>query len=380
MSAGDHHESLFGINEPTRLTALSDSYALAINTLQTVGSQMATDDIGASLFGSNVLIRLVALGDGSHAVAMSTQAVGSTRAPNDKAMSILGTNIPIRLVSLGDGTHAIATAAAVVPRPAGDVVISLWGINEPSRLVALGDGTFALATTDYGSLVKGVFGSNLVLYLPMTETSGTTALDNSTTGANGTYGAGVTLANDPGAGPTMGRAPFFHGAATNLITFPAASLTALNSAWNPDEFTASCWLKMDKATDWASASQFLVFVIGADNNNKYLVFKLSANTMQYLSARGGSSTSRNRSTSELVWIHAGLTASKSANIYRAYYNGIQVGVDQALAGTWAGALASSFTQIGAQNGALNWFGNLQHLAIGKAALSAASMAQLAVAA
>lgn len=239
-------------------------------------------------------------------------------------------------------------------------------------------GIFPGKGNNYSDKVKTIFGANLVGYWPLNESSGVTANDRSTTGANGVFNS-VTVGNASGPGSTMTPAPTFDGINDN-VTWGAGPLAALDAAWSHEELTISLWFKMDTIGHWNDGNLYVCLIIGADNNNRYLLYKSGANSLTILAVRGGSSISRTRSGSnELTWIHLAITASKSSNILRLFWQGAQVGLDQTLPGIWAGALASPATQIGSASGASFFPGNICQLVIAKRAATPAEVAQLAIA-
>jgi hypothetical protein len=93
---------------------------------------------------------------------------------------------------------------------------------------------------------RNTLATSPLAYWPLTDTSGTPAVNASTGGAtyNGTYTNGPVLADVAGPGASMGRAPLSSTALNDFVQLPA---TALNSAWNPAEFTIAAGCKVSAA-------------------------------------------------------------------------------------------------------------------------------------
>lgn len=74
-----------------------------------------------------------------------------------------------------------------------------------------------------------------------------------------------------------------------------------------------------------------------------------------------------------------MTVSKVANEMKAYVNGVQIGATQAVAGTWAGSLASTQVCWGAENTSPGtpFTGYLAHMVTFARALTGAEVTTLA---
>jgi hypothetical protein len=197
---------------------------------------------------------------------------------------------------------------------------------------------------------------------------------------NGTYTNGPVLANVAGPGASMGRAPKFDGI-DDFVQLPAS---ALDSVWNPAEFTIALWCKVVNAGVWGSGVTYVLATFGAGNLVKFIIFKnASNNTLTFAAYLDGTATpllNVNQTTSTTAWFHAAITASKSGNAIKAYFNGVQVGSTAAYgSATWSGALATAWCTVSSQNGNFYWPGWLAHAALYTRALSAAEVLTLATA-
>lgn len=238
-----------------------------------------------------------------------------------------------------------------------------------ARLLLLGTG--------YGQRLARL--GSLGLVLPLGEASGTTALDATSSGRDGTYsGTGITLAQLAGPGNSMGRAPLFDGAAGQL-TFGAGALTSLNTAFNPGLFTVAAWVWMGSAA-LADANPYVAFTVGGDAINRVMLQKLGASNLGGVLIAGGVTVAQlSAVVSANTWVHLALTGNLAATRARVFVNGVQVSTDQTYTATWAGALASSFTQIGSYTSLLWWPGNIAWAMMARREYTPAEIRQLATA-
>lgn len=228
----------------------------------------------------------------------------------------------------------------------------------------------------YSQKVKSLFGSSLIGYWPLWETSGTDVLDISGNGRNGTYIA-TTLANL--VGPFESNlAPYFDG--TAYANLQSASLAA---AFSGLEGTLSLLMRPAEAvpTD-LTARDFARF--GVNTNNRVYIQKAASNRYLYtFTCKAGATTYTVSTPNDYItsnfagWMHVAITWSRSNGRMRAYLNGIQVGTDQAVAVDWSGALALSLLGASAATPTDPLIGWLAHVALGNAELSATAIASLA---
>lgn len=224
----------------------------------------------------------------------------------------------------------------------------------------------------YWRRVLSVAGDALIGYWPLWEPSDVVAFDLAGYQRNAAYTA-VTL-NQPGMGDGS-ACPSFDGS-TSFCNIYSAGFAA---AFNNQEVTVLAWCKMPSAalTDGVTRR---ALNIGADSNNVVRISKPNTNNNLSVSyvAGGTNKVVTKASVTTTDWFHIGLTASKSADQVKMYYNGIQDGSTLTALGVWAGALASTLTVIGAGSTvpAAPWNGWIVHLGVWARALSAAEVAEL----
>lgn len=214
-----------------------------------------------------------------------------------------------------------------------------------------------------------------IAYWPQAEPSGTTIVDESGNGRNGTY-VGVTL-GQPGIGD--GRTAAGYDGVTSYGNIYSASLAG---AWNGQELTISTGVRITDAGIWADVLSHRFVYISVDANNRVYLEKqgIPGNLLCAYVAGGTLKAVSWASGSPTTWLHVAITASKTADQMKFYVNGAQVGTTQTGLGTWVGALASTLCCIGAQNTTPTnaHKGVAAHTAIFNRALSAAEIASLAV--
>lgn len=217
----------------------------------------------------------------------------------------------------------------------------------------------------FDQFVIATFGSNLLSYLKLDETSGTVAADASGNSRTGAY-TGVTLNNTALPPNLTGNAPLFDNADTEYVNWYTASLAA---AFSGAAGTLAGFAKVYDANVWTDATPRYFVFIRADANNIIYVGRTATNNQvrfQYTATTNKFVTdvSLNGSLSWFMWA---ITWDKNAGTsgeVKAFLNGAQVGTTQTSLGTWAGAPASTFTLIGnstqanANNGMKGWLGHV----------------------
>lgn len=231
--------------------------------------------------------------------------------------------------------------------------------------------------TSISSRISATQAASLIAYWQLAETSGTTIVDSSPTGAGGAYSGSVSL-NQSGAGDGS-PSVLFSGGFGNLT----AGLTALNAAFVNTVGTLFAWCKITNSGIWTDGLVHVVAELGADVNNRVLVFKDTTNgrvTFNHIS--GGTTKSVNfASSSPLTFFSVGITWDKVADQVKAYFNGAQVGTTQTGLGVWVGSLAAAWTAIANERSTVAldvWSGNLAHVAAWKIALTATEIARIGV--
>ena len=230
------------------------------------------------------------------------------------------------------------------------------------------------AVQTYSEKVLATASANLLAYFICGEASGT-VMQEEKNNYDGAY-TGVTLGQTGiGDGNTC---PLFDGANDygNLYT------AGLAGVFSGAEGTMAMWCKMNTAGVWSDATQRYLFVLRADADNRVDITKqTTTNQLRFRYTAGA--------TEELVtdislagtanWFHLAMTWSKAADQVIAYINGAQVGATQTGLGTWAGALATTTTVIGAMNTTPSapHYGYLAHVPIWNVALNSTQIASLA---
>lgn len=217
--------------------------------------------------------------------------------------------------------------------------------------------------------------SNLLAYWPIYEAGGTVVADVSGNSRNGTYN-GVTLGQPGVNGTTSG---LWNGT-SSLADVYSASLAA---AFNGGECTISLWLKVSAVGVWSDATSRRLLTFQVDANNRFLLQKTAtANVLNWFYVAGATTKQISKTTTAPTgWVHIALTVSKSGDALKAYYNGAQEGATQTGLGTFAGSLPAGATVLGALSTTpgTSWSGYLAHVAVWNTPLSAAQIAELAVA-
>lgn len=215
-----------------------------------------------------------------------------------------------------------------------------------------------------------------IAYWPLTELSGLVA-DNAegTAARDGTY-SGVTL--DSADGPIVGtRAGRWDGVNDYCNIYSAS----LNGVFNGAEGSLVAWVKVFDAGVWTDGSARVVVRIGADSTNYYQLWKNSTNNqLIYQRWSGIQDVVVQSSVSPTAWFNMAVTWSQAADQFKAYYNGVQVGVTQTGLGAWTLALNSNLCSIGSNSIAVpaNVFnGHISQVAVFASALSGAAILDLA---
>ena len=196
---------------------------------------------------------------------------------------------------------------------------------------------------------KQIIATAPILYLPLTESGGLTAVNYGTLGtaANGTY-SGVTLAQI--AAPGGGMAPLFDGANDRINLYSAALAGGFNGALH----SLVIWYYIAAAT-WADGDVRAMLSLGADANNRTTMFKTAAaNSVTYFHLAGGTTEAATSTAyASVQWHMATVTLSKAADQFKGYIDGTSIGTSVTI-GTWAGALADTFCNIGVYDNTQYW--------------------------
>lgn len=229
-----------------------------------------------------------------------------------------------------------------------------------------------------GSVYLGLYEeqetTDLIQYLQLDETSGTTANDSSAENNDGSYSS-VTVAAT--TGPIQpDKAPAFNG--TN--SFVNLYSVALDTDFNEQLGSIVLWIKVTSSSVWTDGAVRAVVALGADTNNYVTIYKPAASNQLIFEYKAGATTVSRTVTniSDTGWINVAITWNKASNRVRAYVNGVQQGADVTGLGVWAGALSATGCVVGAFNtGANFWSGYLSHYRLYDVELTATQIATLA---
>lgn len=244
-------------------------------------------------------------------------------------------------------------------------------LQERRRLVVV-----ILGRRQYYQKVKNLFGSSLIGYWPLDETSGLIATDNSGNGFNGAYNNKVVLAQ-AGIGDGKTAAAFDGTAVCNIYSAGYAG------AFNRDEGTLSLWFKISDPTVWSDGQLRVAFEVKTDDNLNGIHIAKNTPNNQIQVAYIGNNVSRTvqYDLGDTNWHHSLLTWSKAANQFCAYLDGVPDASNPQTRNNWtASALKTSLQCIGAYDSSpietLAFKGLIAHAAIGNSPLTAAQALSL----
>ncbi len=238
-----------------------------------------------------------------------------------------------------------------------------------SQQLLLGDQTY----------VEKIQDSRPSLYYPMSEPSGTVAVNYGTLGsaANGAY-TGVTL-GQPGIGDG-GTCPSFDGTNDTGIAYSAAFAAAFSGSTG----SMMIWFKVSAVGVWTDAAIRRCAYIATDagaTNSVFISRSATANRMYLVYSAGGTAEVINwNGETTTDWVCAVLIWDKPNNTVSAYRNGIAAGTSGTL-GDWVGVPHASYTTFGYEYaGATSrvWSGPLAHLALYNRVLTPGQVALLAI--
>ncbi|GJQ51265.1 MAG TPA: LamG domain-containing protein [Aggregatilineales bacterium] len=216
------------------------------------------------------------------------------------------------------------------------------------------------AAGTYSQKVLDMSPDSLIAYWALTETSGTTALDTSGNGNNGTY-TGVVL--NGLIGPDGLPAPTFDGL-NDSISVPHS--TALNPA---SGITISAWINAQEATYWRG---IVAKVNGCCWTQGYGLATLGDGELYgWYGSYGDSLTTQFSIVNQ--WIHLAYTYDANTNAAALYQNGTLIASGTRSANT----LSSENLYIGVLPGGRYWYGAIARVGIWSEALSQSEIAILA---
>lgn len=233
--------------------------------------------------------------------------------------------------------------------------------------------------TSYTEKVKRVRGgSSLIAYWPMNERSGTTALDHSTNGYNGTTSS-VGVADWYQIGPDGGHCYYFNGTSSYLNVYAAQPKQPTTIG------TAMIWIAAQKNyLDSTTTGRILTLAVDADN----IIHIEKTSTANTFDLSYEAATTQDKVSPTIYaqdgnqwpeWHQLVLTWTAAGDAVKVYVDGAQSGTTQTSLGTWVGDMASTLMVIGADNTTVTsvWSGWLAHCALWSVVLSDAEIADLA---
>ena len=192
------------------------------------------------------------------------------------------------------------------------------------------------------------------------------------TAYNGSY-TGVTLGQASG-NEALGTAGLWDGVNDKGELYTATLAGTFNGA----EGTVLGFVKMSGAGVWADGVQRWICFLQADANNYVRISKATgANTFVFFYNAAGTGELQIPTLSLTDWFMVDMTWSASGDVVTYGINGAASGSDDTGLGTWAGALASSSTQLGGLNAAGVHDGYLSHWAVYSRALTRAERLAIA---
>lgn len=226
-------------------------------------------------------------------------------------------------------------------------------------------------TPGYRATVQAVSPGNLVVYLPLNETSGTIARDDSGNGANGDYG-----------GVTLNAATFLTGEAAGswdgINDYVSFWTQYLQDHWNAAEGGVMLWAKVPASVWTDNTLRFFINFV-ADVNNLWRMRKLTSNLMQWTFLANAINRQVMATISPTSWTQYVLTWSQANNHIVAYRDGVLVATVSA-PGVWANpTLNPTQVAIGAasSSGTNPMVGNIAQVAVWNVEPNATQVAYLA---
>ena len=195
----------------------------------------------------------------------------------------------------------------------------------------------------YWQAVRKLFGSSIVAYYRMVETSGIVMLD-AVNELDGEYN-GPTLAAV--TSPISGEiAPSFDGAGDDCNIYAAANAVNIAAAGG-----LLGWAKVSGAGDWTDGAQrSIISIYSLTGDNIVLGKAVVSNQLNVKFVYGGVDLSYSIPYSSLAWFSWCYTWDKTADKFNFYLNGENGGMEQSGLGVWAGALYTDYCRLGGFGG------------------------------
>lgn len=205
-------------------------------------------------------------------------------------------------------------------------------------------------TLEYHQMLQQTFGSSIIAYWPMDETSGTTAFDKSGNGRNGTY-RNITLNNI--MSPNGRPCPLFSSSDVNIFS------SAYNTAFNKSEGAVGGFAKVSSGFWTDGLFHYLDYAYASPTNTIYLRKQSTNYQLAASYTAGGVTEAPLCYMNNSDWFHWMIGWSKSAEIVKLWINGVLVATSSTL-GTWSGAFTTAY--LGGYNGSqFTWSGNMSDI-------------------
>ena len=206
----------------------------------------------------------------------------------------------------------------------------------------------------YYQEILRLFGSSLVAYWPLWETSGAVVNDISGNARNGIYET-VTLAD--GISVARKPAPLLPGTSGNANIYSASLAAAFNGA----EGTFVFWAKISSAGIWTDRTERWIATIWGGGNNYFRIRRLDTVLNDWRITAdcniGGTYCIFSALISSLEWMCFGMTWSIINARVRFYANGIMPSTSpEQVPGIWSGILDPNYTRLGSAWGGGGWSG------------------------
>jgi len=212
-------------------------------------------------------------------------------------------------------------------------------IKQMIKMGMLGGGN----VQSYVDLTKSIDLTSLLVFYPLNEISGTTAINAEGTGArNATY-SNITLNSD--TSPFGEGSPTFNGL-TSAVDIYSASLA---SAFNNNTFSLNLWFKRNPLD---SAVRTLTN-IGVNASNLISVLQINSSTVRVRYLYVGTARDVNITTSSDAWNMYTMTYSIPANEMKVSFNGSQYGSTLTTLSAWSEGISAGRCYIGVSDSTLN---------------------------
>jgi hypothetical protein len=230
------------------------------------------------------------------------------------------------------------------------------------------------SSLEYYQQVKSLLGTSLVAHYPFWDASGAVAVDISGNARNAAY-VGTPVLSATGIGD--GRTSVNFNAAGEVNAYTAGLAGALDAG----NFFAGWWTAANDAASYPAATLYAFCFFGASATMYYQSRKNSdGTTISFISRRGGTivTLSTNVPTTTRLY-HLAMIGDGANDRLIGYVNGTRQKPLPTL-GTWSGAFANPYMQIGDTSPAVgnnNWPGRMAHYTLANAIPTDATIRTLA---